>query len=162
MYAIRVDASRHILNIDLSDRLTTAEALRAVSQAFALADASALPAAICDIRNLRRGPGGLLVVAAAISFRLQPGMRIALVGTAGQEPLVERVIRYTGLTTALQFVESPMEAEAFVEPLLRRGSALLGSTELRHAEELLVAHQPKSSAQAARPRRASATGLPAA
>lgn len=138
MYAIRVDATRHILNIDLSGRVTTPEALRAASHAFALAEASALTAVVCDVRNVRRGPGGLLAVAATISLRLPPGMRIALLGMAEQEPFVERLISYTGSATGLQFMESETEAASYLEPVLRNRSVSIGSTELRHAEELLA------------------------
>ena len=162
MYAIRVDASRHMLNVELSGRLTTAEGLRAVSQAFALAEASSLRAVVCDARTLRRGPGGLLLIAAALSFRLQPGMRIALLGVAGQQALVERLIRYTGSPTGIQFVESASEAETYIEPVLRGSAPVLSSTELRHAEELLVARPLPNKAAEARIQRSNASGIPAA
>ena len=163
MYAIRVDASRHILNIELSGRLTTAEALRAVSQAFALAEASSLRGAICDTRELRRGPGGLLLVAAAIAFGTQPGMRIAFLSRAPQEALLERLIRYSGSPTGLQVVETLAEADAYVEPVFRRNGPHFGSTELRHAEELLVAHTTAQKQRKVRLRvSGSASGIPAA
>lgn len=164
MYAIRVDATRHILKIDLSGRVTTPEALRAVSHAFALAEASALTAVVCDIRKVRRGPGGLLPVAATISFRLSPGMRIALLGLPEQEPFVERIISYAGSAPGLQFLESETEAATFVEPILRKKSGSIGSTELRHAEEILAASKRKGLARSepVRAGQRNVSGAPAA
>ena len=163
MYAIRVDATRHLLNIDLSGRVTTPEALRAVSQAFALAEASALVAVVCDARKVRRGPGGLLAVAATISLRLPPGMRIALLGMPEQERFVERLISYTGSATGLQFMESETEAASYLEPVLRNRSVSIRSTELRHAEELLAPTRKElSKVGALRTAQRNVSGAPAA
>lgn len=164
MYAIRVDATRHILTIDLSGRVTTPEALRAVTHAFALAEASALTAVVCDIRKVRRGPGGLLPVAATIALRLSPGMRVALLGLPEQEPFVERIIRYTGSATGLRFLESETEAASYLEPVPRKKSVSMGSTELRHAEELLGSPKQKGLAEPGpvRVARRNVSGAPAA
>jgi hypothetical protein len=56
MYSIRVDAESNQLLVALSGRVTTAEALRAVSQAFTLAEAGHILAIRCDTAGLQRGP----------------------------------------------------------------------------------------------------------
>ncbi len=123
--------------MEVSGRLATTEALRAVSQAFALAEASGIRAAICDARELLRGPGGLLVVAAAVAVRYQRGMRLALVGSEYHQRIGERLINFSGIGIGFRFCESMEEADAWVEPTARRVGPMATSTELRHTEEML-------------------------
>ncbi|MGE5594497.1 MAG: hypothetical protein ACM3S1_00520, partial [Hyphomicrobiales bacterium] len=97
MYAIRVDDQRKLLRLELSGRVTTDEALRAVSQAYALAEAGAILGVLCDLTPLDRGPAGLLLVAAAVAAGYREGMRLAFVGGEHQARAAERVVRFSGL-----------------------------------------------------------------
>ena len=163
MYAIRVDATRHVLSIEVSGRLATAEALRAVSQAFALAEASGIRAAICDARGLGRGPGGMLMVAATIAICYQAGMRIALVGAPEQQRVGERLISFSGIGDGFRFCESMGEAEAWVEPTAQRVGPMATSTELRHADEMLgVGRKSRGAVKGGGRRVASGNQMPAA
>ncbi len=139
MYAIRVDTRRHVLEVEFSGRMVTAEAVRAVAQAAALAEAGGLRAVACDLRGLQRGPAGLLKVAALVALRFQPGMRLALVGGAGQGAFADRFIAFSGMGDAVQLFEDDGDAHAWLEPVLRKAGPRVSSTELRHANEILAA-----------------------
>lgn len=150
MYAIRVDATRHLLQIELSGRLTTDEALRAVSQAAALAEAGGLRAIACDMRMLHRGPARSLGVAAMVALRFQAGMRIAFIGTLQQVRAADRFVAFSGVGPGAQFFESTADGDAWLEPVLRRAGPLAASTERRHATDLLnTAKQPERAGRIA-------------
>lgn len=136
MYAIRVDESRGLLRVDLSGRLTTSEALRAVSQASTLAEAGNLHAVLCDLSAVRRGPGGLLLVAAALAARYRAGMRIAFVAPEPGARLAERFTRFTGLGEAVALLPTAPAAEAFLAPAIRKPPRM-SQTEIRHARQVL-------------------------
>jgi len=55
MYSIRVEPETNQLLVTLTGRVSTAEALRAASQAFTLAEAGRIAAIACDTTALRRG-----------------------------------------------------------------------------------------------------------
>lgn len=132
MYAIR--ASGNTLQVSFSDVVPTEEALRAISQAFALADAGSIAAAICDLRDITRGPANSLVVAAALASRYRMGMRVAFIASPGQVPFIRRVARASGIREGLGVFDSIPRAESW---LAARGSESRGSR--RHVEELLRA-----------------------
>ncbi len=138
MYSLREDAASRLLLVELSDRLTTDEALRALSQAFMLTDASKIRGVRCDVTRITRGPGGLLMVAAALAARYRPALRIAFLAGAEQLPFVTRLIRSSGLRENLRAFESATEADAWLaaiaEPRRR-----FSSTERRHVETMLAA-----------------------
>lgn len=138
MYTMRVDATTNLLSVECRERLTTEEALRAVSQAFALAEAGNIRGLLWDLSQLRRGPGGLLVVAAAVACRYQTGMRIALVGSGIQLELARRFIRFSGLRTGLRSFDSEGQAHRWLSPVLARPETRLSHTELRHAREMVA------------------------
>lgn len=155
MYAIRVDENRKLLRVELSGWLTTDEALRAVSQSVTLAEASDIAAIMCDMTQLERGPAGVLLVGAAITTGLGPGMRLALVGRRPHLRAAARVLRFAGLRQGAATFEGIPDAERWLAPVLRQPSRL-SQTELRHAEALGLA--PRSGAQsAARQRRPGGT-----
>ena len=85
MYAIRVDAAAEMLRAEASGRVGTDQALRAISQAFALADAGVLARILCDVREVERGPH-LGTISAALSTRCRRGLRIALLVRSEQRP----------------------------------------------------------------------------
>lgn len=147
MYSIRVDPARPTMRIDLSGRLTTDEALRALSQAFALAEAGNIAIVFCDLRDLDRGPGNLLPLAAALNASYQAPLRIAFAGGSHQLPLARRFTKFTGLPGSVRCFAT--ETEAIDWLATRRTSERLSSTERRHAEEMLRAHQALSPTVAA-------------
>jgi hypothetical protein len=117
MYAIRVDDQRKLLHIELSGRITTAEALRAISQASVLAEASDILAVLCDVTRVEHGPGALLLVATSLNAAHRPGLRIALVANDDQLRVATRIVRFSGLRDSLVAFTSVEEAEAWLEPL---------------------------------------------
>lgn len=133
MYVIR---ARHgnLLEAELSGRLTTPEVLRAVSQAFTLAEADAVTRAVCDVRGVERGPGNLLLVAAALSSRYQEGMRIAIVSLPEQVALAQRFARYSGRRDGLGTFTTLEAATRWLDS--GEAPPRLSSTEQRHLTEL--------------------------
>ena len=135
MYAIRVETSTQRLVVTLSERLSTEEALRAVSQTFALAEAGNLTTIWCDLQSLERGPANLVVVAAALSARYQEGMRIAFIARAEQVRLLQRLVRFSGIRQGVNGFLEAAQAEAWLS-LPARNNAILSSTGRRHARDL--------------------------
>ena len=80
MYGIRDDQTTKLLYLQLSGRVHTAEAARAVSQAFALAEAGQRTRLLCDLREVSLGPDEPGVVASLISARSSTVMRFCLRG----------------------------------------------------------------------------------
>ena len=146
MYTIRTDAETQVLRVDLASRLTTGEALRALSQAMALAEASRITAVRVDLSEVERGPGGLLMLAAVFSSRWQEPMRVAFVGNPRQARFVGRFVNFTGRSHALGFFvasEQPDEwltSGAAACPADR--SPRLSPTAERHARELFGMNLP--------------------
>ena len=150
MYTIRVDAPRKLLFVELSGRLTTDEGLRAISQATALMEASDLVGVHCDTSELMRGPGGLLLVAAAVAAAHRPGMFIAFVGRPRHLRTIERLLRFSGLTEGVDTFEVAADAQRWLE-LAIRPARKLSRTELLHAEALgLVAPKRPAAARSSR------------
>ncbi|MBI2767481.1 MAG: hypothetical protein HYX53_16420 [Chloroflexi bacterium] len=148
MYSIRVDSVRNLLVVELTGRVTTAEALRAVSQGFTLAEAGSIWAISCDLTAVRRGPGGMLVVAAAVASRLREGMQVALIG-GRQRAFAERLMRFSGAPDALHAFDDAAAAQAWLTPLLRKPPRI-SETERRHASTIVgpaaAATQPRRRA----------------
>ncbi len=138
MYIMRVDPARRLLSVEMRGRLTTEEALRAVSQGFTLAEASRIRGIYCDVERLNRGPGGMLVVSAALASRFVSGMRMAFVGTSPQMDVARRLIRFSGVRGGLATFDTEAEAEEWLAPALAQPGRRLTGTALRHAETLLA------------------------
>jgi hypothetical protein len=139
MYSLREDGVRKLLLIELSERLTTEEALRAMSQAFMLTEASKIRGVRCDVTRITRGPGGLLMVAAALASRYRPALHIAFVADTAQLPFISRLIRFSGVRENLRAFESAAEADTWLAPALGQPQKRLSSTARRHAETMLAA-----------------------
>lgn len=137
MYTMRVDPARQLLTVEMRGRLSTEEALRAVSQGFTLAEASRINGILCDVNGLVRGPGGLLIVAAALAARFHPTTRMAVVGNSAQLNVTRRLIRFSGVRNGLRTFDSTAEAEGWLAPVLARPQRRLSGTALRHAASLL-------------------------
>jgi hypothetical protein len=139
MYTIRVDSAQHLLRIEMSGRVTTGEALRALSQAVALADASRISAVSCDISEVERGPGGMLMLAAVFSSRYHHPMRVAFIGEPGQARTAQRFINFTGHSYSMGFfTPSENAGEWLSETPQQAGNGRLSETAERHARLLFV------------------------
>lgn len=133
MYGIRVvDGVR--VEVVFWGWLSTEEALRAVSQAFALAEAGSLDHAICDLRGVDRGPESLPVVRAAVAWRMAPRARVALVVAPRQRRLARWFARQAAERGAIGDFLSMADAGAWLAP--NHPKRRLSSTELRHLREL--------------------------
>jgi hypothetical protein len=137
MYTIRVDSAQQMLRIEMSGRVTTGEALRALSQAMALADASRISAASCDISEVERGPGGMLMLAAVFSSRYRSPMRVAFIGEPGQARTAQRFINFTGHSYSMGFfTPSENAGEWLSETPQQAGNVLFSETAERHVRIL--------------------------
>ncbi len=147
MYTIRADSAQHLLRIEMSGRVTTGEALRALSQSMALADASGIPAVSCDLSEVERGPGGLLMLAAVFSSRYHHPMRVAFVGNPGQARMVQRFMNFTGRAHAMGFFTAAENPERWLAeaPVQRRPAPRLSATARRHARTLLGLQQTEEA-----------------
>jgi len=152
MYVIRAHGPGS-LEVTFSERVTTAEALRAISQAFALADAGSAASALCDVSAVERGPGSYLELAVALATRVHPGMRIAFVAARPQRPFLARLARFSGIAGGLGIFESRAEAEQWrrAESPRREPSGRVQ----RHYRELTRQRTPTGQAPPA-PRRGAA------
>jgi hypothetical protein len=155
---MRVDPTRQLLSVDVRGRLTTEEALRAVSQGFTLAEASRIRGIFCDLSGLNRGPGGMLIVSAALASRFHPDMRMAFIGNSAQLNVARRLIRFSGVRSGLATFDTVAEADEWLAPALAQPKRRLTGTALRHAERLLAATHASDDDEAtpaARARRSS-------
>ena len=137
MYTIRVESKLRLLRVELSGTVTTDEALRAIDQAATLAEAGGLTMVLCDLREARRGPGDLAVIAAAIALRATGGMRISLACETGQMGIGKRLMRFSGIQRSLQVFDSLASAEAWLGTHDRSARPRIAGTERRHAEAVL-------------------------
>lgn len=150
MFVIRAPGPR-ALDVTFSARVTSQEGLRAIAQAFALADAGSATSAICDLTQVERGPGNYLELAVALATRIRPGMRIAFVATRAQRPFVGRLARFSGIRQGLGMFETRREAEHW----LAESSANPGTSSVRRRHYRAIA-RPRSGDPATEPRRGAA------
>ena len=166
MFTIRADASQRMLRLDFAGRIVTGEALRALSQAFAMSEASRITAVQCDISEIERGPAGLLKLAAVFSTRWHEPMRVAFVGRPVQAPFVRRFINVSGRSHAMGFfVASELPQDWLLGDLpapVASRPPRLSATARRHARELLGIDFPGDSADPATASRDSGARKPAA
>ena len=121
MYVIRVDHNRTLLKVECSGHITTAEAVRAISQAFALAEAGNIWAMAVDVTAVTIGPDEIDVVGAALAASHRLGTRIAFVTGTGTRTIVDRLRRLSGVPDAAGAFESDAGARAWLETALRSG-----------------------------------------
>lgn len=96
MYAIRVQVEEGRLAVRASGQVGPEEALRAVSQAFALAQAGSITRATCDLSAVEGGSSGIVVLGAAFASRVQPSQQVAIVCAQRQVALCRRLARLSG------------------------------------------------------------------
>jgi len=127
MYALRIRAGGVVLDAEFSGRVSTEEALRAVSQGFALAEAGNIERSLCDLRGIEEGPESLSIIAAAFSTRLMAGQRVALLVHEAQLPTVRRFGTFTHVGGGLGAFSRASDAEEW----LAKGPSMQVSTTLR-------------------------------
>lgn len=131
MYTVRVTPEGRLV-AEVSGRLSTEEALRLISQGFALAEAGAITDLLVDVRGVERGPGQWLVLGALLASRMADPMRLAVVAGTAQEPAARRILRYSGLRNrATVVMDEPAAARWFAERF--RAGAREGSRARRRA-----------------------------
>lgn len=165
MFTIRADASQRMLRLDLSGRVVTREALRALSQAFSMAETSRITAIQCDVTEIERGPARLLMLAAVFSVRWHEPMRIAFVGRPVQAPFVRRFINFSGRSHAMGFFvpsELPQDWLLGGLPPPPARPPRLSGTARRHARQLLGIEFPGDAAEPAAPSPEAGVQKPAA
>ena len=147
MYMMRIDPSRSVLLIVCSGRLSTDEALRAVSHAYALAEAGGIDAVSCDLTAVRRGPASAFRVAAAITSLHHGRVRAAMViGNRGTAKL-QRLIDLTGLKVAVRVFEDQEAAGAWLTGTNEPSVPRIGVTEAQHLAGPLSAPFAQKPAQ---------------
>ncbi len=136
MYALRVRADVEVLEAEFSGTVTTEEALRAVSQAFILAEASNVTRAICDLREVENGlaHGSLSVIAAGFTARLRAGLRIAVVCTPAQLPVARRFARFAKIGEELGVFTRATDARAWIAS---SPNGRISETLLRHMRAIV-------------------------
>lgn len=135
MYTIRSLGSPAIIHIEVIDTVTTSEALRAISQAHLLIQATPGAPVVADLRELAVGPADQALVAAALAGACEPGHRIAVVASLPQQRRLERLLATAGVRHLVCLFENPATAMQWAEALITPLPSL-SETELRHLREL--------------------------
>lgn len=131
MYVIRVQAEDGILGVAFSGSVAPDEGLRAVSHAFALAEASEIRRCLCDIRDLHHGTGSLVVLGAALGAHSRPGQRVGLVCANNQISYCRRLARLAGFDQRLGTFTREEDA---IEWLSSVSSNRINATAIRHLQ----------------------------
>jgi len=141
MYAIRAGADRGVLEAVFSAHVPTEEALRAISQAFVLAEAGGISRALCDVRGVDAGltHGSLSVIAASFVARFFAGQRIAMLCTPEQLPLARHFARFARIGEELGVFTREPDARAWLESVPAR---TVSATALRHMKAMLADSRP--------------------
>lgn len=132
MYAIRVEPQNHRLHVVLSGRVTTEEALRALSQSALLLDTDGLSEILCDITEIDRGPGRLLTIASSLALRMPATARMALITGPQQERITRRILRFSGAGNRARCFSDEDHAMGWLEE--RQVIAKPVTPEARHVE----------------------------
>lgn len=136
MYAIRVRADGNVLEAAFSGSVTTEEVLRAVSQAFVLAEAGGISRAICDLREVVDGVGNgsLSIIAASFTARFHAGQRISMLCTHEQLPTARRFARFARLGEGFGVFTRESDAITWLESV---PSHRISETMLRHMKTIV-------------------------
>jgi hypothetical protein len=114
MYVIRVDESRTLLRVECSGDLATTECVRAVSQAFALAEAGNIWALQVELDAVEHCPSGSDIVGTALAAGHREGTRVAIIASGESRPFARRVARQSGLRDAVRVVDDEDEARRWL------------------------------------------------
>ncbi len=150
MYAIRVRVDEARVEVTASGPVGPEEALRAVAQAFALAEAGEIARATCDLTGVEGGSSGIIVLGAAFASRFQPTQLLAVICSPRQLALCRRLARLSALRDNVGIFTRESDAVAWL--LAPRGARALSVTARRHfaaAGPAVVEVTPPASARAA-------------
>jgi N-acetylglutamate synthase-like GNAT family acetyltransferase len=114
MYLIRVDESRTLLRVECSGRMRTVEALRAVSQVAALAEAGEIWALLVTVDDAARGPAARDLLAAALAANRRDGLRVAFVVAASAQRYISRLVRGFEAAGNIRLFETEDEARRWL------------------------------------------------
>lgn len=136
MYAIRVGAEGEVLEAVFSGSVPPGEVLRAVSQAFVLAEAVGIRRAICDTRDIETGltRTNLSLLAAGFSGRVSVGQRVAVLCTPEQLRFTRRFARLARIGEEFGVFTRPTDAEEWLARVPQRHPS---ETMLRHMKALV-------------------------
>lgn len=137
MYSIQDDATTGLIRISLSGRVPTAEAARAVSQAFALAEAGGRQLLLCDLREVTRGPEEPAVLVSLVRAGAAANLRFAFVGNGKQLRMARKVAHEAGIGLQSGVFTRLDDATAWLAGGAQRKHSRMSGTERRHAEHLL-------------------------
>lgn len=153
MYALRVRADGDVLEAVFTGSVTTEEVLRAVSQAFVLAEASNVTRAMCDLREVADGlpHHSLSVIAASFTSRLQTGQRIAMLCTPEQLRVARRFAKFARIGEELGVFTRESDAQEWAGGA---ATARVSETMLRHMRAIMedagtASEQPQERRQTA-------------
>jgi hypothetical protein len=131
MYLIRVDESRTLLRVECSGRMRTVEALRAVSQVAALAEAGEIWALLVTVDDAARGPAARDLLAAALAANRRDGLRVAFVVAAPAQRYISRLVRGFEAAGNIRLFATEDEARRWLTTAQLRSTA----TVLKDTEE---------------------------
>lgn len=129
MYAIRVRVEEALVEVRASRQVAPEEALRAVSQAFALAEAGSISRGICDVTEVGRHASSLIVLGAAFAARFTSQHRVAVVCGPGQLTFCRRLARLSGFGDNFGLFTRESDAREWISA---RAASSCPQTTLRH------------------------------
>ncbi len=132
MYMMRVDQASATLLIECSGRLSTDEAIRAVTHAYALAAAGDIHAIACDLSAVRHGPPASTPIAAVIASLHRTDLRTAVVVGRRGSGQVQQLLDLAGMDTGVKIFEDVGSARAWLMGAETDNLSYIGGTEARH------------------------------
>lgn len=148
MYAIRARADERLIEVVANGQMAPEEALRAVSQAFALAEAGGISRGLCDLSALDRGSRGIVVLGAAFASRFQPAQRVAVVCAPRQRSFCRRLARLSHFEDNFGLFTRADDARAWLAGAQRRSQ--LPETSRRHLSPPSVSQDTRPHSETAR------------
>lgn len=121
MYAIRVWADEAVVEVVVSGLVDPEEGLRAVSQAFALAEAGRISRALCDLTGAGRDASSITILGAGLAARLTPPQRVAVVCTEAQLAFCRRLVHRSGFGENLGIFTREGDARAWLTSPVSHG-----------------------------------------
>lgn len=152
MYAIRVRAVDGLIEATFSGHLSPEEALRAVAQAFTLAEAGDITLGIGDLTGIGRQSSSIVVLGAAFAAKFKDTQRLAVVCSTEQLAFCRRLARLSSFDGRLGIFTREADATQWLATSVPSGR--ISSTAQRH---LAVEPQTASATTPARERRRAAS-----
>lgn len=133
MYAIRVRTGEPWVDVVVSEQVAPEEALRAISHAYALAEASQLTRALCDFTALTRPVApSMVVLGAAFAARFAAEQRVAVLCAPAHLSFCRRLARLSGFGENFGLFTREADARNWLEA--NATAAYVPETTRRHLE----------------------------